>query len=102
LKWFGLNCGTSNEATMLLYSSGLDTFLEYLTNMDDRVSYFEEMPKRLAQADGQALLDEGYQGAMLYVAQHTASLQRYELFRILTICQLNKIPSLIASDLIAD
>ncbi|MCJ7444240.1 MAG: hypothetical protein MUO26_06885 [Methanotrichaceae archaeon] len=47
-----------------------------------------------------ALLDEGYQGAMLYVAQHTASLQRDELFRVLTICQLNKMPSLFAVDLI--
>lgn len=48
-----------------------------------------------------SLLDEGYQGAMLYVAQHTASLQRDELFRILTICQNDKIPSLLAVDLIA-
>jgi hypothetical protein len=48
-----------------------------------------------------SLLDEGYQGAMLYVAQHTASLQRDELFRVLTICQHNKIPSLFAADIIA-
>jgi hypothetical protein len=47
-----------------------------------------------------SLVDEGYQGAMLYVAQHTASMQRDELFRILTTCQLNKIPSAIAVDII--
>jgi hypothetical protein len=48
-----------------------------------------------------SLIDEGYQGAMLYVAHCTASLQRDELFSILTICQLNRISSLIAADLIA-
>jgi hypothetical protein len=47
-----------------------------------------------------SLVDEGYQGAMLYVAQHTASAQRDELFRILTTCQLNKVPSVMAIDII--
>jgi hypothetical protein len=47
-----------------------------------------------------SLVDEGYQGAMLYVAQHTASMQRDELFRILTTCQLNRVPSAMAVDLI--
>jgi hypothetical protein len=47
-----------------------------------------------------SLIDEGYQGAMLYVAQHTASMQRDELFRILTTCQLNKMPSSMAVDII--
>ncbi|RQW80818.1 MAG: hypothetical protein EHM14_03390 [Methanothrix sp.] len=48
----------------------------------------------------QSLVDEGYQGAMLYVAQHTASVQRDELFRILTTFQLNKVPSTMAVDII--
>jgi len=47
-----------------------------------------------------SLVDEGYQGAMLYVAQHTASAQRDELFRILTTCQLSKVPSAMAVDII--
>jgi len=47
-----------------------------------------------------SLADEGYQGAMLYVAQHTASMQRDELFRILTTCQLDKVPSVMAVDII--
>lgn len=47
-----------------------------------------------------SLSDEGYQGAMLYVAQHTASAQRDELFRILATCQLNKVPSVMAVDII--
>ncbi len=47
-----------------------------------------------------SLVDEGYQGAMLYVAQHTASAQRDELFRILTTFQLNKVPSTMAVDII--
>jgi hypothetical protein len=48
------------------------------------------------------LLEEGYQGAMLYVAQHTASIQRDELFRVLTVCQINKIPSVFAGDIIRE
>ena len=47
-----------------------------------------------------SLVDEGYQGAMLYVAQHTASAQRDELFRILTTCQIGKVPSAMAVDII--
>jgi len=47
-----------------------------------------------------SLVDEGYQGAMLYVAQHTASAQRDELFRILTTCQLDRVPSVMAVDII--
>lgn len=47
-----------------------------------------------------SLIEEGYQGAMLYVAQHMASIQRDELFRILTTCQLNKVTSAMAVDLI--
>jgi len=47
-----------------------------------------------------SLADEGYQGAMLYVAQHMASVQRDELFRILTTCQLNRVPSAMAVDII--
>ena len=47
-----------------------------------------------------SLLDEGYQGAMLYVAQNMASIQRDELFRILTTCQINRVPSEMAVDII--
>jgi hypothetical protein len=47
-----------------------------------------------------SLVEEGYQGAMLYAAQHTASMQRDELFRILTTCQLNRVPSAMAVDII--
>ena len=46
------------------------------------------------------LLDEGYQGAMLFVAQNTASMQRDDLFRVLTTCQINKIPSVIAAEIL--
>lgn len=47
-----------------------------------------------------SLAEEGYQGAMLYVAQCTASMQRDELFRILITCQLSKMPSAMAVDII--
>jgi galactokinase/mevalonate kinase-like predicted kinase len=56
--------------------------------------------KELLESIKNALLDEGYQGAMLFVAQNTASMQRDELFRVLTVCQINKVPSVIAADII--
>jgi hypothetical protein len=56
--------------------------------------------KELLESVKNALLDEGYQGAMLFVAQNTASMQRDELFRVLTVCQINKVPSVIAADII--
>lgn len=49
-----------------------------------------------------SLADEGYQGAMLYVAQCTASLQRDELFRILITCQNGRMPSAMAVDVIGN
>lgn len=56
--------------------------------------------KDILESVKNALLDEGYQGAMLFVAQNTASMQRDELFRVLTVCQINKVPSVIAADII--
>lgn len=56
--------------------------------------------KEILESVKKALLDEGYQGAMLFVAQNTASMQRDELFRVLTVCQINKVPSVIAADII--
>jgi hypothetical protein len=56
--------------------------------------------KELLESIKNALLDEGYKGAMLFVAQNTASMQRDELFRVLTVCQINKVPSVIAADII--
>jgi len=35
----------SYKATVLLYSSGIDPFLEDLTNLADHAFYFEEGPK---------------------------------------------------------
>ena len=48
------------------------------------------------------LLDEGYQGAMLYVAQYTASIERDELHRVLTICERYKVLPEIAADIVSD
>jgi len=56
--------------------------------------------KEILESVKNALLDEGYQGAMLFAAQNTASMQRDELFRVLTVCQINKVPSVIAADII--
>ena len=38
-----------------------------------------------------SILEEGYQGAMLYVAQHTASMERDELHRVIAICRRYKL-----------
>jgi len=40
----------SFEATMLLYLSGPDPFLEDLTKLADRVFYFEGRPERYTEA----------------------------------------------------
>ena len=34
-----------------------------------------------------AILEEGYEEAMLYIAQHTASMERDELHRVIAICR---------------
>ena len=46
------------------------------------------------------LQKEGYLGTMLYVAQNTASIERDELHRILTICAYHKLPPSIAADIL--
>ena len=68
--------------------------------MEDIDTVRLKIDKDLLEQVRNALLDEGYQGAMLYVAQNTASMQRDDLFRVLTICQINKIPSAMAADII--
>jgi hypothetical protein len=44
---------TSHEATVLLYSPGIDPFLEDLAESVDRVFYFEEGPRDITEADCQ-------------------------------------------------
>jgi hypothetical protein len=46
------------------------------------------------------ILDEGYQGAMLHVAQHTASMERDELHRVLAICRRHKLSPKVAAYLV--
>ncbi|MBN1234931.1 MAG: hypothetical protein JW999_02655 [Methanotrichaceae archaeon] len=46
------------------------------------------------------ILDEGYQEAMLYVAQHTASMERDELHRVMAICRHHKLSPKMASYLV--
>ncbi|MCJ7445480.1 MAG: hypothetical protein MUO26_13330 [Methanotrichaceae archaeon] len=51
----------SHEATVLLYSSGIDPFLEDLTNLADHVYYFEEGPRdspRLTAKTWQKMKDQ--------------------------------------------
>ncbi|MDD1748710.1 MAG: hypothetical protein LUO89_02440 [Methanothrix sp.] len=47
-----------------------------------------------------AILDDGYQEAMLHVAQNTASMERDELHRVLAICRNNRLSTKIAAYLI--
>jgi hypothetical protein len=56
----------------------------------------------LLQSIYKVLFDHGYEDAMLYIAQHTASIQRDELHRVLSICQQSKLPSELAADIIKD
>ena len=46
------------------------------------------------------LIAEGYQDAMLYVAQHTASMERDELHRVMAICRRHKLSVKMAAYLI--
>jgi hypothetical protein len=46
------------------------------------------------------ILDDGYQGAMLHIAQHTASMERDELHRVLAICRRHKLSPEVAAYLI--
>ena len=46
------------------------------------------------------LRTEGYLGTMLYIAQNTASIERDDLHRILTICDYHKLPPSIAADIL--
>ena len=46
------------------------------------------------------ILADGYQGAMLHVAQHNASMERDELHRVLAILRRYKLPPRVAADLV--
>jgi hypothetical protein len=46
------------------------------------------------------LLEKGYLETMLYVAQHTASIQRDELHRVLTICEYYKLSPALTAEVI--
>ena len=61
-----------------------------------------KIDKEFSEAIQKKLRDAGYMEAMLYVIQHTASIKRDELQRVLTICQYNKLPPKIAAEIIAN
>lgn len=58
--------------------------------------------EHLLETIQEILLDEGYQGAMLYVAQHTASVERDELHGVLTICERYDVPPALAAEIISN
>ena len=84
----------SIESKKRISSNILDKVIEDIGTIELNID------EELLESIKNALLDEGYQGAMLFVAQNTASMQRDELFRVLTVCQINKVPSVIAADII--
>ena len=59
-----------------------------------------KLTKDLLEHIQEKLIKEGYLGTMLYVAQNTASIERDELHRVLTICSYHKLPPVLASDII--
>ncbi len=52
------------------------------------------------QSVKKVILEGGYQGAMLHVAQHTTSMERDELHRVLAICRRHKLTPIVAAYLI--
>jgi len=48
----------------------------------------------------EALMEGGYEGAMLHVAQHTASMERDELHRVLAICRRYKLLPQLAAEIV--
>jgi len=46
------------------------------------------------------LQQKGYLDAMLHIAQHTTSMQRDELQRVLTICEYHKLPLAVAAEIV--
>jgi hypothetical protein len=46
------------------------------------------------------LQQKGYIDAMLHVAQHTTSMQRDELHRVLNICEYHKLPPVVAANIV--
>jgi hypothetical protein len=58
------------------------------------------MDDHLLETIQEKLLEEGYPGAMLYAAQHTASAERDELHRVLTICERYKITPPVAAEIL--
>jgi hypothetical protein len=47
-----------------------------------------------------AILEDGYEGAMLYIAQHTTSMERDELHRVLDICRRYELSLKVAADIV--
>lgn len=52
------------------------------------------------QAVKKVILEEGYEGAMLHVAQNTTSMERDELHRVLAICRRHKLTLTVAAYII--
>ncbi len=51
------------------------------------IRFSEQMLLRLKDS----ILNEGYEGTMLHIAQHTASMERDELHRVIAICRRYKL-----------
>ncbi len=50
---------TAHQATVLLYSPGIDPFLESLSETTDKVFYFDEGPDDSPEACGENLSEDG-------------------------------------------
>jgi hypothetical protein len=61
-----------------------------------------KIDEELLGAMRKRLLEGGYMEAMLYIIQHTASIQRDELQRVLTICQYYKLNPISAAEIITN
>ena len=59
-----------------------------------------KLTKDLLEHIQEKLIKEGYLGTMLYVAQNTASIERNELHRVLTIYSYHRLPTALAAEVV--
>jgi hypothetical protein len=90
------------DAAMPSISSGLDMEFDEETGkvIKEIGSTGMHIAEQTLHIVRDAILAEGYQGAMLYAAQHTASMERDELHRVMAICRRYNLSTKMAAYLV--
>lgn len=87
---------SSNQAGMKLNGNKMKKVVKDIGTTSIRID------KGLLGNIQKKLEEKGYLETMLFVAQNTASMQRDELHRVLTICEYHKLPPVQAAEVIKD